>query len=482
MRTCSLSSTPSFSLLLHALLTCSLLCVNAFRQYHHLPTQRRLAVVSFGYRNQDGEGGGSLGYNYGDEKTQQKVKARGLNVPLLGPIPGSKPLLIGGELLLDPPSPAQWAALEESVVVHRKYLKDQNETSTTAIDAAPLIAVIDEVTATAADKEGRYATLAAVIGISKPRAESSPDETPFLQSMGNLGSENYVQPEISRVRMVGVGRALLSDVFYKMPTEEEEEDDDDDYDDDEAAEVVPDVEDGERDMPIVMAEFRMLEDTLKTERQLDNVGEKRYKGSPEVAPVFAINQMHTIANRVARLHDDRRRLVAGLAAAKSRLENAHNMFEDSDGIGDAVGKRYTGEFGAAEDRAIDDLLSRFPEEQAMVYVEGVDRLNSLDNFGVCPYSSLSSIRELTRAAMDLFEPYYSPERRSTEEYELEVMSFVAYRALDGFCTAADQSWALRCSNSMERLEKACDFMLQHVVQLEQLAQQATNDLRECGEE
>ena len=73
-------------------------------------------------------------------------------------------------MILDPPTPLQWQTLEESVLLHQQYLKEQlsatNQTSssidddtgtsttvdgdsalrTTGVDAAPLVAVIDDVT------------------------------------------------------------------------------------------------------------------------------------------------------------------------------------------------------------------------------------------------------------------------------------------------------------------------------------------------
>lgn len=104
----------------------------------------------------------SLDENNGETKTQ-----RGQHVPILGPIPGAPPLLLGGELILDPPTPLQWDTLEESVLLHQQYLQEQEQSSqrneaddnlidemstsdrsamTAGIDAAPLVAVIHDVT------------------------------------------------------------------------------------------------------------------------------------------------------------------------------------------------------------------------------------------------------------------------------------------------------------------------------------------------
>lgn len=97
----------------------------------------------FGYRDEFGEGS-RRNDGYGDEASQQKPRIVGFNVPLIGPIPGGTPLLMGSELHMEP-TPMQWKALEESVLLHRKYLKEQENSTITGIDAAPLVAIIDEV-------------------------------------------------------------------------------------------------------------------------------------------------------------------------------------------------------------------------------------------------------------------------------------------------------------------------------------------------
>lgn len=77
------------------------------------------------------------------------------HVPVIGPIPGAPPLLLGGELIVDQPTPFQWQTLHEAVMLHQKYLKEQSSNDdndedsssmTTGIDAAPIVAVIDDVT------------------------------------------------------------------------------------------------------------------------------------------------------------------------------------------------------------------------------------------------------------------------------------------------------------------------------------------------
>jgi hypothetical protein len=94
-----------------------------------------------------GEGGSSSNNNnnidYGNEVTQQRATPRGLTIPVLNPIPNAVPLMMGAEQMLDPPTLGQWQGLEESVTLHKNYLTGSN---LTAIDAAPLVAIMDDYT------------------------------------------------------------------------------------------------------------------------------------------------------------------------------------------------------------------------------------------------------------------------------------------------------------------------------------------------
>ena len=59
---------------------------------------------------------------------------------------------IGAEMTLDPPTPLQWKALQECVVEHHDRFANNNDdnddnglkSKTATIQAAPLIAIIDE--------------------------------------------------------------------------------------------------------------------------------------------------------------------------------------------------------------------------------------------------------------------------------------------------------------------------------------------------
>lgn len=303
------------------------------------------------------------------------------------------------------------------------------------------------------------------------------DETSFMESMNQFGSQGYVTPLSSNVRLVGVARAILGDLFYKMPTmdksegmqDEGDSEQDDTMDDDEDDFIDED----EESSPIIMAQFTLLTDTTKRESNpFDKVGEKGAK-SYEKAPIHAIMEMSNLANKIMRIHEDRRRLVNGLTAAKARLDHK-NVYEDTDGLGQLQRQ--------IDQAAVDFLLERYDLEQNNASFGSSGRLAGLDNYGLNYYSAFSPILSLTNVAMDIFAPYYSPKIQETEEYRLEIFSFVAFRALEGFCTTYDLAWALRCINSAERLNKAYELMLEHVILLEGMAKQASNDLRDCGEE
>lgn len=87
---------------------------------------------------------GALFYKEGDENESSSTEAhlQRLSVPLIGPLPNSSPLIVGGEMSLNHPTPLQWSSLEESVIIHMERNKGTGET---AIDGAPIVAVIDEI-------------------------------------------------------------------------------------------------------------------------------------------------------------------------------------------------------------------------------------------------------------------------------------------------------------------------------------------------
>lgn len=286
------------------------------------------------------------------------------------------------------------------------------------------------------------------------------DESSFMESLLHVGTA-VQSPLYSRIRLVGVGRATLKEFFYKNPTTNV-------YD-----ELDTDENDEGHEPPIVMTEFTVVRDSpISSSASIAQLGNKGAR-SVHCSPVHALAEMSSVINRVTYLHDDRRRLVKGLKAAKIRLERA-NVFEDHDGIGQATSSQ-------DDQEVIQKFLDKY------THADDIPRLDtsgvaSLENYGLNFYSAFSTIPQLTNAALELFEPYYSPAVRKTEEHEMEVASFVAFRALDGFCSNRDLAAALQCTNTVERFNAAYDLMLRHKELLENMAEYMSQDLRDCGEE
>jgi len=488
-------------------------------------------------------------------------------VPLMGPLITAPPLMVGGEMTLDPPTPLQWKTLQECVVVHRNNQLKQQQltkegeieksnssgegvigdeelaegTTTATIGAAPIIAFIDEATGVSMVKPlyinpsvgGRYATLAAVVGIrpastttdknemgGKGRMQKEDEsEASFLEYM-NLSNTNdpnesdkknngLIIPLNSSVRLVGIGRAVIQDYFYRIPTLLDNGDDDtsrnigrngqEEYDDE-------DIDDGyDDDTPIVMAEFEPLVDDASIYAANDpmKIGNKGAK-SHRMSPVHAMEKLARISHNVEIMHASRRKLVAGLKAAKARLDmrDARNRgefddLEDHDGLGSlftnqlALEKSYADvEEKEEEGMTIDEFLSTFKGNMQRIDRNELpqnqpsesEKVATLENYGLNYYGAFSNIPELTRVAVVSIEPYYSEKFRERDEYEFEVASFVAWRTLEGFARKNDLAWSLQSISSVERLERAYEVMFSHRMQLEKLAEEISDELRDCGEE
>lgn len=328
---------------------------------------------------------------------------------------------------------------------------------------------------------GRYATLAAVVGISESSRKQGldlTDESSFMESLSQIGTVR--SPLRSRIRLIGVGRASLKAFFYKVRAKDESGvDKHEDRMIAQRSHLLPehenhqDNEEDEREVPIVMAEFTMIRDApISSTASESQLGNKRAR-SVHCSPVHALAKISGVMNRVICLHDDRRRLVKGLQAAKLRLEKA-NVFEDHDGIGQATVRN-------EDDQAlIEEFLAKY--NHADVPPLDTSSLALMKNYGLNYYSTFSSIPQLTRVALETLEPYYSAEVRRSEEHEMEITSFVAFRALDGFCSAQELAAALQCTNTIERFHAAYDLMRQHKTLLVNMAEFTSQDLQDCGEE
>jgi len=429
--------------------------------------------VGLKYKDEDNDG------NFESNATQRDR----LTIPLIGPIPRSSPLIVGAEMRLNQPTPLQWRSLEESVITHMERNKSNDSTS---IDGAPIVAIIDEITGKEQEgtgkMTGRYATLAAVIGITAQNIVDNydPDES-FTKSVFDIkDAETFLG---GSVRFVGIGRAVLGKVYYQVPSKIEddldEEDHEDDYD--------------EMTMPIIMAEFKVLHDTGVRADEEWNVG----KRSRQVSPVAAINNLNSAANRAEWVHSERRKLISGMTAGKARLTNFNlrqtEDLEDYDGLGMLAGfddiecdteacedtSMTTSDiFSALEDDIVRNSAQIVPESESTAS----EILSKKINYGLSYASGFSTLADLTREALEVLDPYYSPPFKEREEYWYEIYGFVAWRALEGFVEPEDVAWALKCKSSTERLERAVLLLMEHRTLLQKLASEVSQELKECGEE
>ena len=547
------------------------------------------------------DGGGKDIHN---NQQQQTGHADTISIPVLGPLPGQAPLLIGAEFTLEP-TPLQWQAVEETIRIHQKasqpHVGDNNSNNATitaaagagaggdddatptppattaaSIQAAPLIAIMDEYTAQKSPHHhqqqqhmlGRYATIAAVVGIGGSSSSSSSNDkeesTDDSSSSSSLSSKNSSSRTAKTVRLLGVGRALLKDFFYQVPTSlvtdeeghlltesgerlsdmplhgvdnndnnninhelpppppppgaaaandpaaleqhldnnRENHDDDDDDDDNPYANDSP--------MNIVMANFCVMNDTY-----LRHVK----------SPVHAVAAMSALAFKLQFLHEDRRKLVAGIQAAVARLKQAHQRRQaeavaalqtasveeeeeeveaeeqeeliDHDGIGrlfetkvqDATAavlfkpklkrvkkKKDYDQSGAA-------AAATPPPSPPPPSLKQSSPVAKLDNYGLgSQAASFSAVPDLTNVYLEKLQPYYSPARCASEEHYYEVLSFVSILALEPFLEPTQTGWSLQCLNTLERMEQAYEWMWNHVRMLKEEVERLSEDLRQCGEE
>ena len=234
--------------------------------------------------------------------------------------------------------------------------------------------------------------------------------------------------------------------------------------------------------PIIIGEFSMLND-FETSSSLDDYGRKRL-----CSPTHAINALNTASLKVERAHQQRQHIVAGLKAAKARLDATKKMMQDFESDEDLFKSIFEEECLTEDDSCmtVDDFLATFKGnfagsgnfEQRTTW----EKLKGIENYGLHISSSLSSISELTDEAIAQLEPYYSEIYREREAYRHEILSFVAWKALEGVVDHSQMAWALRSGSTVERLERAHEAMMEHRSLLEQIAKEVVAELRECGEE
>jgi len=390
----------------------------------------------------------------GGEERIIPSKRRG--IPLLGPFLQYPPLFLGSTITLASSllTPLQRLALKVARAQSRRLEHEGGA------EAAPVVAVIDKFTDGAANPSGkRYATLASIR---------------FLEN----GS----------VQLFGVGRAWLHDYFSVTDadsdaglSEEEEElskildsiqqcqqndngDDNREYHDDD--------DDGDNichrnlaNLPVLMAEFDVFLDDSSILPTLSSMSSKR------ASSVHAISELYRAANRVYRIHEERKTLVAGLMTGLARLRNVRrpdrnsDVLRDLDGIGLVIGRN-------------DKLHERTPGHERMQN----NPLIKMENMGLGNFGILSTIPNLAEELMLRLEPHYGSTHREREEYKAEAASFVAFQTLEAYASPREMAKALLAPSAAERFGMAYDIMARHREELYEWTKTLSDDLADCGEE
>ena len=360
------------------------------------------------------------------------------------------PLLIGSSLTYQYSdlTPFQQRAIQVAQSYHKEQMSTKDE-SEAGIEASPIVAVIDSYTASA---------------LEAPNSTYKQKKTSTnKQRYSTLASIEIVESDSSNgeptvVKFTGVGRVFLHDYFSSIDielTQEEEElshilariqefDEEFDVTDDDDEE-----EDTDNELPVVMAEFNiMLDDIDIASSNIHNIAE-----------------LHRTANKVYRLHEERKTLVSGVRAGIARLfhgkkrlqeQNCDIEFEDCDGLG-LVG-------------LVDgDATSNFEDVSVPAFEEHIrSDLETLDNYGFGYYGILSTMPDLTSQLMSTLEPYYSPQHRAREEYGAEVASMVLFNTLKEYATPQELAASLLTPSATERLELGYTIMIRHRNELNDL--------------
>jgi hypothetical protein len=383
-----------------------------------------------------------------DTTMQNESVKRG--IPILGPFlfsSAKKPLLVGGSISLqyENLTPFQIKTIEVAQSLHsdhRAKMKHDDEIRSAGkeggIEAAPIVAIIDEYTGSADPlvpkvKGKRFATLASVEIVER-------NGKPFT------------------VHLMGVGRVFLYGYFSSKDaglTREEEELNKllQRIHNLEAPSDDPGVEN--EDHSVMMAQFDIF---LDDSSLLSSPGKQADTSNHRASSVHAITELYRMANKVYRLHEERKKLLSGLRAGQARLnirkmENEVIEYDDWNDL----------ELCDSAEECLDDGIN-------------------LGDYGFGTFGLFSTIPDLTIELMDRLEAYYSPDYREREEYEAEVASFVVLQVLEKYATPSELAVAMLAPSATERLDIAHDILSRHREELMVLVEKMSSDLRDCGEE
>ena len=457
----------------------------------------------------------------------------GRSRPLVAAV-GAPPLLVGGALTMPYAdlTPCQRRAVDAATSDREarrgKMIVDDDDCASpeelrneeagvprSDAKAAPLIAIIDGYTASAAPPPSlsrREAT--AVGGDSRSRRRYATLASVEIVENDDDGGRGG-GPTTVVVRLVGVGRAFLHDYVLSSETrggttttmEEQEElsdiltkvrefDDegkrDEEYDT--AADLDPDIYPGRR-LPVIMAEYDVFLDDppVLADRSHPNDGQDA-SGNGESS---AITELYRVANRAYRLHEGRKSLVAGLRAGAARLRYGIRRmttvdldrcveFEDWDGLDlagrasevDVVAEKHSGRAPPTDGAPQTATLSKGVGNDVPIGRE----LEAMENYGLGSYGILSTIPDLARQLMSQLGPYYDTVHRERGEYEAEVASMAVLRTLEEYATPAELAAGLLAPSATSRLDLGFEVMMRHKEKLNELVRIISEELMDCSEE
>jgi hypothetical protein len=372
------------------------------------------------------------------------------------------------------------------------------------VTAAPLVVLLDEYTTATGGKGGRYATIAAVIGLSTssssgPSTESttfappppppaslctSGDNADFMESLQHISSSSSSAAggsAVKAVRFVGIGRAVVTDFFYQsvhedqmdeeghllhVPNNDANNDNDDDDDDDEYHER-------DTNNHIIMGRFRLFSDAAAS-AATDHPSSRRRRrrrgtavSSPYASPVHALADCSQWVSKIHLLHEERKQLVAGLHAAQARLalsaqqqqqqhlpppqqqqqQYSDDYEDDYDGFGLLfASKQQDFENDEAEQmvdqkEVIEQILLDYPADSSSKSRMSSEQLEGLSNYGLgVTVSAVTTLAAITDRQLERLRPYYSPAKVASEEFYYEVYSFVALAALVDAAMERQAAW------------------------------------------
>lgn len=385
------------------------------------------------------------------------------------------PLLIGSALTIEYSTltPYQKRALGVALQIN-------HEDNEGGIVSVPIIAVVDSHTASVMDSSPYKDSL--------PSQQSSIDGSTTrryatVTSIELVHSSNGEESHLA-VKLMGVGRVFLHDYFPSKDDAGVARDEED------LSKLLAQIEelDGlerhdEMELPVVMAKFDLFLDNSITfsdsnessARKVDH-NITRYR---DASSRHAVTDLYQTANKVYRLHEERKKLVAGVNAGMIRLHNRRRRTDDSDSD-----DNYCFDFEDSDGLVLtdDDYTTKVPPSTLGVSEYDVSTniprsyLATLDTYGLGSYGG--TIPDLTSQLTPLIEPFYSQSHRDREEYNAELASMVIFLTLEEYATPPEVATALLAPSAMERLKLGYRIMMRHVGELKGLVGIVCDELME----